>query len=487
MKRNCFRRAGAALLTGALAVTTFSTPAQIEIKMSSEPEADIRRDATVNAVEKVMPSVVNVATSRLVVPYDDLMREFFGQLRRQYTPTEKLDMLGSGVIIDEDGYILTNWHVVSRGYRVQVKLSNGRVYEAAKLVANPRSDVALLKITNALPGERFEPIKLAKDDDLLLGETVVALGNPFGLSGSVSRGILSSKNRRDTPGDQALGQADWLQTDAAINPGNSGGPLVNMRGELIGINVAMERGQGIGFAIPIREVASALSEFFSPEIFTGVWFGAKLKAGMIPLTVAEVQAGSPAAKAGLKVGMQIAEVNGKQPHSLVGFLEQVVGRTNMFEGGDLTNVVEAASQASVKKNVVASVPRDVSMVVFEGGVKKDLTVKLEPFADVIQRRTGMKLGKVEQEDAAKIGLDVQGLLITAVDKDSPAEKAGLKPGMLVTGFDEAGLNDLRDFGTALIRKGSDEKVSLTMVAFQRLNASFVQPVQGRVELKLRNQ
>jgi len=351
---------------------------------------------------------------------------------------------------------------------VQVKLSNGKVYDAAKVVANPRSDVALLKITNAAPGEKFEPIKLAKDDDVLLGETVVALGNPFGLSGSVSRGILSSKNRRDTPADEQLGRADWLQTDAAINPGNSGGPLANMRGELIGINVAVERGQGIGFAIPIREVAAALSEFFSPEIFTGVWFGARLKAGIIPLTVAEVQTDSPAAKAGLKPGMQIAEVNGRQPHSLVSFLEQVVGRTNLFEGIELTNVVEAPTQSVIKQNFGPTASRDVSLVVFDGGVKRNLTVKLQPFADIIQQRTGLTLGKVEPEDAAKIGLNVKGLLITSVEKGSPADVAGLKAGMLVTYFDGAGQNDLRDFGSALVHKGPGEKAALTLVVLQRV-------------------
>jgi len=486
MKRNLIRFGGLrALLVGALAGMTCLAPAQVEIKMSKEPEADIRRDATVNAVEKVMPSVVNLATSRLVVmsdSYDDIMRAFYNQPRRK----EKVDSIGSGIIIDEDGYILTNWHVVSRGTRVQVQLSDGRVYEADKIVATTKSDVALLKLRTT-PGEKFQAIKFAKDDDLLLGETVVALGNPFGFSGSVSRGILSSKNRRLSSGDEKLSGADWLQTDAAINPGNSGGPLVNMRGELIGINVAVGNGQGIGFAIPIREVAVALSEFFSPEIFTGVWFGAKLKAGVVPLTVAEVQPGSPAAKAGLKAGMQIAEANGKEPHSLVSFLEQVVGRTNMFEAIEQTNVVEATGQSDIKKDVRSPVARDVSLVVFEGGVKRNLTVKLEPFSDVIMRRTGLTLGKVEPDDAVKIGLrDVQGLLVTSIEKDSPAETAGLKAGMLITGFDGTALNDLRDFGGALIHKGATEKVSLTVIGFQRINASYIQPIQGRVDLTLRN-
>src|ERR1041385_6592211 len=211
-------------------------------------EPDIRRDATVAAVERVMPSVVNIATAT-VVEYEDfyqrLFREFFGQggLRPRQ---EQEYSIGSGVIIDEDGYVLTNLHVVRRGTRTQVKLWDGREYEADRIVATPNSDVALLKI-RCKPGEKFKAVSFAADDDLLLGETVLALGNPFGLGGSVTKGILSSKTRRPATGNEPLNVNDWLQTDAAINPGNSGGPLINIRGELIGLNVAVYReGQEVG-------------------------------------------------------------------------------------------------------------------------------------------------------------------------------------------------------------------------------------------------
>jgi S1-C subfamily serine protease len=463
------------LAAAAVAGFIGAAEAPVEIKLAKEPEADIRRDATVNAVEKVMPSVVNIATARLVEYrdlYDDWMRQFFGWPRRQPETKEQLYNLGSGIIIDENGYILTNWHVVRGSTRVQVQLSDGRVYEADKIVATTKSDVALLKL-RAKPGEKFSAITFAKDDDLLLGETVIALGNPFGLSGSVSRGILSSKNRRMDPGEQRLEKADWLQTDAAINPGNSGGPLVNMRGELIGINVATlnaapdpdsgfanaSAAQGIGFAIPIREVSAALSEFFSPEVARGFWFGAKLKAGVSALTVADVQAESPAAKGGLKVGMQIVEVNGRAPHSLVDFSEQVVGLT---EG------------------------RDVALVVLDAGARRSLKVKMEPFEVVVKRRTGLTLEEITPQSASRLGLqNGQGLLVTAVEKGSPAEAAELKSGMLVTGFDSTAVNELRDFGYALIKKGRDDSARLTVIGFQRISDRYVQPVQGRVNLKLR--
>jgi len=437
--------------------------APVEIKLAKEPQADIRRDATVDAVEKVMPSVVNIATSRMVEYrdfYDELRREFFGQPPRQPETKEQLDNLGSGVIIDEDGYILTNLHVVRRGTRVQVKLSDGRVYDADKVVQTERSDVALLKIRSK-PGEKFKAIKFAKDDDLLLGETVVTLGNPFGLGGSVSRGILSSKNRRLTSGSEPLNIADWLQTDAAINPGNSGGPLINLRGELIGINVAVYRqAQGIGFAIPVREISAAISEFFSPEIKYSMWFGAKLKANASILTIANIQAGSPAEKAGLKAGMQIAQVNGKTPNSLVDFSEQLLTTPESHE---------------------------VALVALDAGARRAVNVKLEPFENIVKRRTGLTLEQITPQAAARLRLaDGQGLLITGVEKGSPAEVAEFKPGMLVTTIDATPVNELGDFGFALINKGKDETAKITIIAFQPIGDRFVQPVQGKVDLKLRN-
>ena len=451
------------LVAGVLAGVSLPAPAQVEIKLAQEPAADIRRDATVGAVEKVMPSVVNVATSRMVEYrdfYDDLRREFYGLPPRQPETKEQLDNLGSGVIIDEDGYILTNLHVVRRGTRVQVKLSDGRVYDADKIVATAKSDVALLKI-RAKPGEKFKAIKFAKDDDLLLGESVIALGNPFGLGGSVSRGILSSKNRRPATGNEPLNIADWLQTDAPINPGNSGGPLVNLNGELIGISVAVYRqAQGIGFAIPVRQMSAALSEFFSPEIAYSMWFGARLKPDSSTLTIANVQPGSPAEKAGLKAGMVIAQVNGKPPHSLVDFSEQVLTTAESHE---------------------------VSLVAFDGGTRRVMNVKLEPFESVVRRRTGLTLEEITPQAAARLKLrDGQGLLITAVDKGSPAETAELKTGMLLTAIDTTVVNELRDFGFALINKGKDEAAKITVIVFQPVGDRFVQPVQGRADLKLRN-
>src|SRR4051812_12484768 len=258
-------------------------------------ESDARRDLTVDAVQRVMPCVVNIATETVVPirdPMENLFREFFDPYHRSRPPNAQYS-LGSGVIIDEEGFVLTNFHVVGHASRVWVKLSDGREYEADKLAGTSATDVALVKIRTS-KGEKFNAVRFAADDDLLLGETVLALGNPFGLGGSVTRGILSSKSRRPATGNEPLDVNDWLQTDAAINPGNSGGPLINIHGDLIGLNVAVyKEGQGIGFAIPVSQVSEALASFFSPEVRHLLWFGARLKAAPAQLTVADVQPNGP--------------------------------------------------------------------------------------------------------------------------------------------------------------------------------------------------
>ena len=284
-----------------------------------------RRDTVVRAVEKVMPAVVNIRTETVMEihdPFAEVFRDFWNPFHAQ-PRRDVRHSLGSGVIIDPEGYLLTNDHVVRRATRIQVRLSDGRELEAERVAYNQRADLALLKL-KAKPGTRFKTVTFARDDDLLLGETVLALGNPFGLGGSVSRGILSSKARRAPQANAALDVANWLQTDAAINPGNSGGPLVNLDGELIGINVAIHRqGQGLGFSIPIKRVNEALGEFFTPEYLRGLWLGARVRVDGDRLRLAAVEPGSPAANAGLTTGDTVLEVNGKAVAGFVNWAKAI--------------------------------------------------------------------------------------------------------------------------------------------------------------------
>ncbi|MCU0783526.1 MAG: trypsin-like peptidase domain-containing protein [Verrucomicrobia bacterium] len=427
------------------------------------PEADIRRDAAVAATEQVMPCVVNIATATIVeVPdfYQDLLRQFYGQqtpAQRQEKPYE----IGSGVIIDEEGYVLTNLHVLRRASRVQVKLWDGRVYDADPLVAAKQKDVALLKL-RAKPGEKFKAIRFAKDDDLLLGETVLALGNPYGLGGSVSRGILSSKNRRHVSGNEPLDVEDWLQTDAAINPGNSGGPLINVRGELIGINVAVYReqlGMGVGFAIPVKQISAALAEFFTPEVANTLWFGARVvQAGTDPLVISAVQNGSPADLAGLRAGQRIVQVNGGTPKDLVDFHRLVTANKNHL----------------------------AVLQVEQNGERRAVKAQLVPFDDLIRQKLGLVLLNLTSQTAASSPVKPgQGLFIEEIEKHSPADKAQLQRGFLLTAIDDRATGDLISVADILSTKKSGDRVRLAVVVPRRINNSYVEYRPASVTLVAR--
>ena len=409
-----------------------------------------------------MPSVVNIATETVIEYhdwYDALLRQFYGW--RTAPRQQKSISLGSGVIIDEDGYVLTNFHVVHRASRIQVKLWDGREYEADPVVETEGSDVALLKIRSK-PGEKFKAIKLAPDDDLLLGETVLAMGNPYGLGGSVTKGILSSKNRRPTTGNEPLKMEDWLQTDAAINPGNSGGPLVNLRGELIGLNVAVyreeqgERGVGVGFSIPVKQISAALSRFFTPEVLDSLWLGAQFKAGPGPLIATSVQASSPAAKAGLREGDQVLEVNGQVPSGFIG----------------LNRLLTAPSS------------HESRLQILRGAERRNLAVQLVPFEQVIRQKLGVTF--LEPQTSERSGTrPAEGLYIDEVEPGGPAERAQLQHGFIVAALDGRRARSLFDVVEVLTSKQRSEQVNLTVVAPRRLSPSYVELRQGTVELTVR--
>jgi serine protease Do len=416
-------------------------------------ETDIRRDATVNAVEQVMPSVVNIATKGKIP-----VRNPFEQMRRQMLGQQMFDEFiaaGSGVVFDENGYLLTNEHVIEGADQIQVRFGTGtNTYTATVIGSDEKTDVALLKL-NAKPGEKFHAIKLAREDDLLLGETVLALGNPVGLGGSVTRGILSSKSRTAPQEGAALDIPNYLQTDAPINPGNSGGPLVNLRGELIGINVKVLREtrtgepvEGIGFAIPIRLVEDALSETFPTEYVKSYWFGARVKVGTYPLAIMSVQPESPAGKAGLKAGDVVMQVNGKVPKTFLDF-------------NDL-----------LASNATAEIP----ITIRRGDNVNDVHVRMVPEQTVFN-------AKMIRE---KLGITLEqspyGFVITDVQPDSPAGVAGLKPKIIIQAIDlQAPPENITDLAKLLYGKKKGESVSMDLAALEQ-TGNFVTVRRGRVEL-----
>jgi serine protease Do len=445
----------AVLLAGAALVP--ATAQQTDLT-KTDP-LDVRRDATVEAIERVMPSVVNVEGSADVDPNsadDRLMAEFFGWRLQQVQ--EAVVSRGSGVIIDEEGYVLTNVHVVDGVKRVFVKFNDGSdPIEAERVALNAGKDVALLRLKS--PGRKFPAVKFAKDDDLLLGETVIALGNPFGYAGSVSRGILSSRARRGPNEDRSRGELDtldWIQTDAAINPGNSGGPLINLRGDLIGINVATLRpqmgAQGIGFAIPIKRVNQALAEVLSGESVGRFWFGARLKAATRPLTIQAVQPGSPAEKAGLKVGDVIAAIQGDPPSGIIEFNRALV------KAGD---------------------SKDIPLSVRRGGNLKELRLRLIEESDFfnneyLSARAGFKVAPVRGG----------GFVIQSVDANGPAAAVGLKRGYLLRGLDRTEFPDVVALARYLFSRPKGETVEAAVVFDQRTTLGVVRQA-GIVALKLR--
>lgn len=444
-----------------LCAAAFGTETQAQA-IQAETRNDVRRDATVEATEKAIPSVVNIATTRIVPyrdPYQDMFLQFYGRRAPIEQREDKLG-IGSGVIIDEEGYILTNFHVLQLAEKVYVQINDGRVIEADPLVFTAHKDVALLKL-RAKPGEKFPAIKLAKDDDLLLGETVLALGNPYGLGTSVSRGILSSKARRPVAENEPLSTQDWLQTDADINPGNSGGPLINIRGELIGINVAVYRqslGMGVGFTIPVKQVSAALAEFFAPEITDAMWFGALVTGFKSPMTIASVKPGSPAEKAGLRLGQRILQVNGESPRGLVDFNRLLTANQN----------------------------HTATLRVQKDGALQTATVKLVSFDELIRQKLGLELLNLTQQIAADFQINPgEGLYIGKVEANSPADKAQLQPGFLLRGIDDQPTGDLLHAADALSVKKSGDRVRLSVIVPQRLGNSFVRYRQGTAEAVVR--
>lgn len=418
--------------------------------------ADLRRDSTVQAVEKVMPTVVNIGTETVMErnggALEELLRDFYGPYYSQRPPESRFT-LGSGVIIDEEGYVLTNDHVVRRASKIWVKLMDGREYAAERIASIRGKDLALLRLRGK-DGEKFSAVELAPPGDLLLGETVIALGNPFGLGGSISRGILSSKNRRPLVEGEALDIADWLQTDAAINPGNSGGPLVNLHGQLIGINVAVYReGQGIGFAIPVRQVAEALGDIFTPETLKGLWFGARVVPSDKGLEIHAIEPDSPVAQAGLQVGDHVEAIDG-------------------FACSDQLAFTRHLTRAATQSERRLRYSRD--------GEAREVSLRLVPEssffnAGLIRRRLGMDIQPLTRELAETFGFNLQGgYVIAGIEPGGPAEEAGLLPNMVIQAWDGLQTRDMVDTARLVHEIPSGGRIRLDLMAIWTNGQSYRQ-------------
>lgn len=319
------------------------------------------------AAQRAVPAVVNIATLKVYreVPsplwQDPLFREFFGEdfFRFFGIPRERIERsLGSGVLVSPDGYILTNYHVIAKAARVVVGLKDGREFEARIVGVDPPTDLALLKVeAKGLPCLPF-----GNSDETQVGDIVLAIGNPFGIGQTVTMGIVSAKGRSNMG---LVEYEDFIQTDAAINPGNSGGALINLQGELIGINSAIVSRtggyQGIGFAIPSNIARWVMAELIWHGRVIRGWFGVTVQelnpelAAHLGLKepqgalVVEVYPLSPAQRAGLKRGDVILEYDGRK----------------IREAWELRNLV-----------ATTPVGKEVTLVVLREGKRKELRVKI---------------------------------------------------------------------------------------------------------------
>jgi len=362
------------------------------------------------------------------MPYggeEDFFNHFFGQMPERDL---KQQSLGSGFIVDREGYILTNNHVVDGADGIRVTLLDGRSYDAEVKGRDPKTDIALIKIKpeNGLPAAT-----LGDSDALLVGEWVIAIGNPFGFGHTVTAGIVSAKDRTIGAGPYD----SFIQTDASINPGNSGGPLLNARGEVVGINSAIiASGQGIGFAIPINMARSVMEQLREKGSVTRGWLGVQIQAltpelresmklsGEGGALIAGVVKGDPAAKAGLKAGDVILEFDGRAVRSDRD-LVSIVGNTPigrkaavrlLRDGKSLTLEIKVAKRSAEKDEVAAE--------------ESD-----EPAAkETGKARIGLQVQDVTREIAERLGLDdTAGALVAEVADGSPAERAGIERGDVI--------------------------------------------------------
>jgi serine protease Do len=412
----------------------------------------------IELAKELRPAVVNISTSQVggggqqsspspfgeEDPFSEFWRRFFGDpLPRG--PFRHQKSLGSGFVLDREGYILTNNHVVESGDKIIVRLSNEKEFEAKLVGRDAKTDIAVIKIDAEID---LATAPLGNSDELEVGEWVLAIGNPFGLEHSVTAGIVSAKGRNIGAGPYD----NFIQTDASINPGNSGGPLINLRGEVVGINTAIfSRGGGnigIGFAIPINLVKELLPQLKSKGKVTRGWLGVVIQ--RVTPTIAEslgmdqargalvanVTSNGPAEGAGVQIGDVIIEFGGQR----------------VKESNDLPIIVARTTVGKKVSVVVLRDGKEVKLSVTIGELKEE-----EVLASAKGKgELGLTVQRVTPQIADSLGLDrAEGVVITMVEPGSPAEEAGLRRRDVILEIDRKSIRKLSDYQKAItkIKKG----------------------------------
>jgi serine protease Do len=469
-----------------LAVTGHSAPPAAPPPLTAAVIAPAKAlsDAYVAVAAHVKPAVVSVYSEKMVraqapgsgFPFDDdFFRQFFGQPSPQRRPAPKEQRvpqrgMGSGMILDKAGDILTNYHVVKDVDEIKVRLADKREFKAVVVSTDPKTDVAVIRIKDKVPAD-LPTLKLGNSDKLQVGELVMAVGAPFGLTQTVTTGIISAMGRSD------VGLADYedfLQTDAPINPGNSGGPLVNMNGEVIGMNSAIATSSGssagIGFAIPSNMISAMLPTLTKGGKITRGLLGVGIQdmnedlakqfdlADSNGALVTSVIADSSADKAGVKVGDVITGFNGKPIES----------------GRELRNRVGGIAPGTKVKLTVVRGGKEVALTatIGEATVETAADDSASEGAPQQAAKLGLSLQPLTPELAQRYGLkDKTGLVISDVDQPSPAAEAGLQEGDLIVEVNRKRVTKVSELQSAVAE--SRKKGSILLLVKRKTSSLFV--------------
>jgi serine protease Do len=455
------------LLTCAVSLTSL-TAAQLWEESSNVQFKQPQPPAFIKAAKALKPAVVNISSRRIAPteqqrsfrrrpfpfggedPFREFFDRFFGEQRRpRHRPS-----LGTGFIININGYIVTNNHVVEDTDEITVTLASKEEFEATLIGRDPKTDLALLRIDSPLP---LPTVPFGDSENLEVGEWVLAIGNPFGLGHTVTAGIVSAKGRIIGAGPYD----DFIQTDASINPGNSGGPLFNMRGEVIGINTAIMRsGQGIGFAIPINMAKNVLSQLYDKGNVTRGWLGVAIQSISPELLkafqlddangalVSGVITDAPADKAGLKQGDVI-----------VGFHGSKVEDSSALPG--LVAVVGPGTTVEVE--IIRNGER-LTIPVTLGELEDDNAARiasLDPSG--VEELLGLQVEAITEDMARDLRThDDRGVVVTGVADQSPAAVAGIQPGDIIREVNRQTVADLDAYDQATAALEGDEPVLLLL-------------------------
>ena len=454
-------------ITGRLDITN-TTSAGDFWKDATGREEPIGPPSFAELAKKLMPPVVNISTTQVVkerplVPFPEFRTpfdEFFGDefFKKFYNgpPREfKRHSLGSGFIINKEGYILTNYHVIENATEIIVTLSEEKKeYRAEPIGKDKKLDLALVKIDAK---DDLPVAVLGDSDELQIGEWVIAIGNPFGLGGTVTAGIVSQKGRVIGAGPYN----NFIQTDASINPGNSGGPLFNVRGEVVGINTAIiAGGQGIGFAIPINMVKDVLIQLKEKGRVVRGWIGVTIQQITPDIALAmglkepggalvsSVLPGDPADKAGIKPGDIIVEFDGKP----------------IEEMNDLPRIVAATPPGKKVKLKVIRGGKTLTLALTVKEKREEETAKV----DTRDRKTpagklGIAVRDITPELMERYNIDEKdGVLVYNVTPDSPAHRAGIRRGDIIKEVDGKPVRNKEDLRRAL-KEAEDKEVIMVWI------------------------